>query len=382
MFMFNRSNSGRVHVESIDVFPSDQTHQKNKPTPTLTADIPPPSPKQSPSSTPPQSPSVCQEIKPLSEAEANVYTCPINMEIFVDPVITKEGYTFERHAIVKWLATNNTCPLSRGPLTINELIPNKNLKHQIEYYRKIGKLPKLVDPLPETTPPTTPSPTTPPPLQRRSRAIWTSTGNNSYSDAVNRHEMTISFSNSGGFSEQLGIENPRSSIDIARRAISTDDGDTNHHTNNYLQTIIDILTHSSSTSARQTQVVPINQDSIPTVRHERPVIQAIYNSELLEPADIPENPDFSFLAECDKNMIQSAYNTVSRLNKWDYMRRYNPSIQTGYMFDRDPTMYEIKSAIDCDYDGHSGSSLGYTMRRIQYIAKNGFEKFKQNYLEN
>jgi hypothetical protein len=100
----------------------------------------------------------------------------------------------------------------------------------------------------------------------------------------------------------------------------------------------------------------------------------------LAPVDIPENPDFSFLIENEVNMIQSAYHTVSRLNKWDYMRRYNPSNQTGYMFDRDQTMGEITSAIDENYrGGHSGVSMAITMRRIQYIAKNGFEKFKDDY---
>ena len=65
------------------------------------------------------------------------------------------------------------------------------------------------------------------------------------------------------------------------------------------------------------------------------------------------------------------------------MRRYNPSIQTGYMFDRDQTMGEITSAIDNNYNGgHSGMSMGYTMRRIQYIAKNGFEKFKEDYCQS
>ena len=325
--MFKRSNSVSVHVESFAASEGNTSMAK----PSECFLDPKTNVPESPSPTPPQSPSVCQEIKPLSEAEANVYTCPINMEIFVDPVITKEGYTFERHAILKWLETNNTCPLSRGPLTINELIPNKNLKQQIEYFRKIGKLPKT---------------TTPPPLQRCSRAIWTSTGNNSYSDVVNRHEMTISFSNSGGFSEPLGIENPRSSIDVTDRRSVTSTED---------------------------------EDSIPIVTQERRVIHATYNSELLEPVDIPENPDFSFLSECEKNMIHSAYTTVSRLNKWDYMRRYEPSNQSGFVFDRDPIIDEISGAIESDYGGHSGSSIGYTMRCIQYIAQNGFEKYKENY---
>jgi hypothetical protein len=32
--------------------------------------------------------------------------------------------------------------------------------------------------------------------------------------------------------------------------------------------------------------------------------------------------------------------------------------------------------VELGYNGHSGSSFGYTMRAMQYIAQNGEEKYK------
>ena len=32
--------------------------------------------------------------------------------------------------------------------------------------------------------------------------------------------------------------------------------------------------------------------------------------------------------------------------------------------------------------GHSGSSFGFTMRHLHYIAKNGLDKYRKNYLDS
>jgi hypothetical protein len=49
------------------------------------------------------------------------------------------------------------------------------------------------------------------------------------------------------------------------------------------------------------------------------------------------------------------------------------------MLDHDNVITEIAGAINDDWPNHSGFSLAYTMRRIQYIAKHGLEKFRQDY---
>jgi hypothetical protein len=46
----------------------------------------------------------------------------------MDPVITPVGHTYERGAIMRWLETYSTCPVSRLPLTADQLIPNLALR--------------------------------------------------------------------------------------------------------------------------------------------------------------------------------------------------------------------------------------------------------------
>ncbi|CAN6596574.1 hypothetical protein TRVA0_001S02960 [Trichomonascus vanleenenianus] len=59
---------------------------------------------------------------------------PISFNLFVDPVITKSGNTFERSWILQHLKTNATDPFSRVPLTKEELIPNNQLRTAAEQF--------------------------------------------------------------------------------------------------------------------------------------------------------------------------------------------------------------------------------------------------------
>jgi len=56
--------------------------------------------------------------------------CPIMRNIFMDPVIAKDGHTYERHAIVEWFKINNTSPLTRSEIN-NELTDNILIKKMI-----------------------------------------------------------------------------------------------------------------------------------------------------------------------------------------------------------------------------------------------------------
>ena len=52
-----------------------------------------------------------------------------------DPVSTPDGNTYERTAIIEWLNKHNTEPITRNPLNISQLIPNRALK---ELYNQIN----------------------------------------------------------------------------------------------------------------------------------------------------------------------------------------------------------------------------------------------------
>jgi hypothetical protein len=57
--------------------------------------------------------------------------CPITNEVMREPVIDYEGNTYEKSAILNWLKINNTSPITRNPLRIDQLVPNRAL---LEYY--------------------------------------------------------------------------------------------------------------------------------------------------------------------------------------------------------------------------------------------------------
>jgi len=65
----------------------------------------------------------------------------------IDPVIDKHGHSFERKAILDWLKTKSTCPMNQGPLTPDDLAPNRALKETIESYQSQGSqaLPRGAD---------------------------------------------------------------------------------------------------------------------------------------------------------------------------------------------------------------------------------------------
>lgn len=64
------------------------------------------------------------------------FICPITQDIMKDPVIDKYGHTYEKNAIEQWIQTNNTSPITRQPLNLADIIPNRSLKQSIEAWGK------------------------------------------------------------------------------------------------------------------------------------------------------------------------------------------------------------------------------------------------------
>lgn len=63
-------------------------------------------------------------------------TCPITLELFVDPVLAEDGHTYERAAIVEWIKHHHgTSPLTRQPLKIKDLKSNRLVKQLADQYR-------------------------------------------------------------------------------------------------------------------------------------------------------------------------------------------------------------------------------------------------------
>ena len=56
------------------------------------------------------------------------FVCPLTREVFVDPWTDREGNTYEKAEIMRWLARSRTSPLTRSRLQPEQLVPNRSLK--------------------------------------------------------------------------------------------------------------------------------------------------------------------------------------------------------------------------------------------------------------
>lgn len=89
--------------------------------------------------------------------------------------------------------------------------------------------------------------------------------------------------------------------------------------------------------------------------------------------------DFSFITDSHEvAMLDSAYKAVSSVDgAWNFLKTYSPPENEGFMFVRNAPykLTQIEHAIlDAD-SGHSGSSYGFVMRAMEYIAKNGWDGY-------
>lgn len=80
----------------------------------------------------------------------------------------------------------------------------------------------------------------------------------------------------------------------------------------------------------------------------------------------------------EKNMLTNGYQSITALELWNYMKKDTDS----YMWSSDRETRMIGEKMSELGAGHSGVSFGWTMRKLQYIAKYGEKKFKEEYLDS
>ena len=77
--------------------------------------------------------------------------------------------------------------------------------------------------------------------------------------------------------------------------------------------------------------------------------------------------DFSTYSEDSQQMLTSAYNVITKMEKWNYIKETQPG-DGGYTFTKNEELINIMNEINNDYQYHSAVSLGWTMRIMQQIA--------------
>lgn len=115
------------------------------------------------------------------------------------------------------------------------------------------------------------------------------------------------------------------------------------------------------------------------IENENKEVHVFANKLIID--DNPIKPDFSFIKhDNSKKMISSAYDCTTERDEWNLIRDFKGE---SFMFCNDHEINALESHIDNMYEqGHSGSSMGWTMRQLQRIAHVGFHKFKEEWIEH
>ena len=101
--------------------------------------------------------------------------------------------------------------------------------------------------------------------------------------------------------------------------------------------------------------------------------------------------DLSFISDSwSADMLRDAMHAVvtvqtypefssSEIDLWRFLSTYDPPSSQGFMFSSHPIMDKIIAATQV---GHSGSSMAFTMRHLQFMAKHGVQGYREEYLKN
>lgn len=143
-------------------------------------------------------------------------------------------------------------------------------------------------------------------------------------------------------------------------------------------------------STAATIVAPESVSATVPSHLERPVNQEEYWPLTL---DAVRNCDLSYLNDkWSQDMIRDGMCSIIRvgllpdihnkeINVWKYLSEYSPPVDRGFMFsygdDRIVTLVG-----DNMETGHTGCSMGWIMRNIEFIAKNGLPAHRAMFLKN
>ena len=75
------------------------------------------------------------EIDGRSYRAPSEFICPITLEIMNHPMMSRSGHHYERDAIVSWLERSGSCPLTRQPLALSDLISDRNMQARIHFWK-------------------------------------------------------------------------------------------------------------------------------------------------------------------------------------------------------------------------------------------------------
>jgi hypothetical protein len=88
---------------------------------------------------------------------------------------------------------------------------------------------------------------------------------------------------------------------------------------------------------------------------------------------------YEFIDGGSRIMYTTAHAALTQLELWNFVKKDPGS--GGFMFSNAPEVIQIYAKVEqLGYLGHSGSSFGSILRSMQYIAKHGYDNFKNEYI--
>ena len=93
------------------------------------------------------------------------------------------------------------------------------------------------------------------------------------------------------------------------------------------------------------------------------------------------NTIFYFIRDSwERKMLENAYQAISELELWDWLKTYEPG-EYGFMCSDHDNILLISQKMQSlsNPPNHSGSSFGYVMRTMEYIAKNSLDILKKDF---
>jgi hypothetical protein len=82
----------------------------------------------------------------------------------------------------------------------------------------------------------------------------------------------------------------------------------------------------------------------------------------------------SLFSPYEASLYADADQAITNSGLWGWLYEYTPPKEKGWMFDDHPFLDILQTHMKL-IDEHSGASFAVTMRAMEYIAKNGWNKF-------
>lgn len=81
--------------------------------------------------------------------------------------------------------------------------------------------------------------------------------------------------------------------------------------------------------------------------------------------------------EHNRFMLKNAHQAITLTEQWGFMRTFS---DPSFMFSDSSAVSRIMGKMSqLGYDGHSGCSFGWTMRQMEFLAKNGKQAFLRQF---